>query len=203
MTRADFLSNPLGQFRSGTGSIPPEWIREAWVTNEDFRGELWYSISRELDKNGELNGIRGLALVLANSLTREDVVELFVGLGGAGSHYRLLEWRGQFEEVFARYADALPPITEDAMQRLYAIYIAQAIYYAKTATVEKFLEDLQRRGGDVNRLCRVTALEPALGRIVHELAELGSDQGFTMLQLARGLGREEIVQILLRAGATS
>jgi hypothetical protein len=201
LTREEFLVNPLELFYSRTNEIPPEWIRAAWETDDDFHRELHYLISRELRKNGELKGVRGLAVILAQSLTPEQVVELYISLGGKGTHPRLLEWREQFEEYFARDAHLLPTIPEEITLKLYPLYLAGAIKYDRSDWAKAKIRDLLRRGGDINRLYRLIGIEPTSEFGEYEVVPPTESGGISVLELARHWGRLRIIELLLEAGA--
>jgi hypothetical protein len=200
MTREDFLSNPIVHFNEQTEDFPNEWIRTAWETNEDFREDIRYELRREIRKNGELTRVFPLVRIIAAALAPEQIVQLFTDLGGGGRDPREPEWRHQFEACVPHCVHLLPLIPPDVLRVRYAEYIATAIQHDMDWWLPQLLADYRVRGGDVLRLGRAKALTPTSKLGGFEIATPDAPGGFTLVRLARELGRKSIAEALLAAG---
>lgn len=112
MERADYLKvvqeNPW-QFSAVAGcpNPPQEWVRDAWDT-KSVQESIASHMARDVSKNGEILDRPEFLEWLSAALSTEQVVRLF-HLIRAWSPDRESEFRPQFEQRFARHADALPP----------------------------------------------------------------------------------------------
>jgi hypothetical protein len=77
MTRESFLADPLRQTRKGEGAIPPEWIREAWSTNQEFRATATSDLLRSINKCGSLFQASGWWTLLRASLSDSQALDLY------------------------------------------------------------------------------------------------------------------------------
>ena len=186
MTRDEFLADPLGHFRSDPSNLPGEWIRTAWETDDTFNGEIFYEMRDEIGKSGTLKGLLPLMRRITSALSPDQVVELFVDLGGGGHNPREPEWRHDFESCVPQYVHLLPPIPPDILRIRYAEYLALSIQYDRGEWVPELLADYQARGGDVTRLGKVAALTPTSELEEYEVIPARNPEVTRYFKLRRG-----------------
>jgi RNAse (barnase) inhibitor barstar len=97
-------------FLPGYSPPPVEWVREAWDI-EYFRDFFVRELARGVSKCGSFDLTDEVRLVLSEALTTEQVVKFFLDLRGEGE--REIEFRPEFEKVFAKHAQFLPPLCMD------------------------------------------------------------------------------------------
>src|SRR5688500_15823760 len=101
------LSWPLGW--PGPPDVPIDWAREVWELPEVYEN-VSYSIARDVGKTGSLCRTAEYLGWLADTLTGEQVVRLYLDIRDKhGCVLREEEFRPEFLAAFARHAHAIPP----------------------------------------------------------------------------------------------
>lgn len=108
MNKDEFFADPWSSLRSSDSAIVPTWVGEAW-SRRPFRKRATQELVRSVAKNGDFFDASWLLASLGpGQLRREAVIELFVAIRDQAGRPED-EWRGEFEDAFADYVDALPP----------------------------------------------------------------------------------------------
>jgi len=111
MTKEQFLQNPRQLFKSPPGSIPVDWIAEAWRATP-LKGDITYELTRSVSKNGDFFIADYWLEILPRFLTGGEIVELYVTIRDESERLEF-EWRKEFEKAFAQHAHLLPPIQSE------------------------------------------------------------------------------------------
>jgi len=108
MTRETFLQNPRVIYSLPPGSIPIEWIAEAWRTTH-LKDDITYELTRSVSKGGDFFLAQHWLEILPRFLVEAEVVALYGTIRDESARLEC-EWRKPFEQAFVQHADRLPPV---------------------------------------------------------------------------------------------
>ena len=92
----------------GAADVPSEWAADAWEV-EAIRAPIVNDLLRGVSKVGKLWRDEKQLMKMSEVLRTDQVIALYEVLSNDSPH-RESEFRPQFERIFARHANQLPPL---------------------------------------------------------------------------------------------
>jgi len=109
-TREQFLADPSRlAFSEG---VQPEWVVEAFRTNDQFRENILYALSRSVSKYGDFHLASGWMEMLATGFSPDEVRSLYAAIQERAGRDDA-EWRAEFEAAFPGSASYLPELPRE------------------------------------------------------------------------------------------
>jgi hypothetical protein len=194
-TREQFLADPshLAFFEA----LEPGWIAEAFRTNEQFRENILYALSRSVSKGGDFTLASGSMEMLATSFSPAEVVSLYTTIRDRACRSEA-EWRAEFEAAFPGSADYLPELPRVERVRQFYLPLFKAIGACDIARVRELVAEMGRLGIGPDDV-RGEVLIPPKGLSPDELADLPvRDITFRLsaAEYAQRIGAAEVLAVL-------
>jgi hypothetical protein len=199
VTREAFLASP-SQFVWQDG-VQPDWIVEAFRSNEPFRQNVQSYLARSVSKRGDFSLADGWLQILGPALEGAEVSALYAAVRD-GSARLELEWRPAFEAAFPQAIGHLPRVSNRCILDYWEQVLFEGVLSSKAELVRQALAAL--RAADIR-----TA---DMSRFAPESLELGEpiwwgsgnepDEGLTIFQIAERVATPEVQQLLREAAET-
>jgi hypothetical protein len=194
-TREQFLADPSRlAFSQG---LQPEWVADAFRTNEQFRENILYALSRSVSKGGDFNLASGWMEMLAISFSPAEVVSLYTTIRDRARRPEA-EWRAEFESAFPGSADYLPELTREERAWQFYLPLFKAIGARDIARVRELVAEMGHFGIGPDEV-RGEVLIPLEGLSPEELADLPvRDITFNLsaAEFAERIGAAEVLAAL-------
>src|SRR5262245_55749615 len=198
VTREAFFADPSRLvWQDG---VQPEWIAEAYRTNEQFRANIHYALSRSVSKGGDFSLADGWLQLLAPSLSSDEVVNLYEIIRDDSQRLEP-EWRAEFEAAFPVQKMALPPIDPWGAQVYWSSMLFRGIIHRDADRVREAVSELRSCGSNFATLPRVEPESIELGYELWLADGRPPEEGLTLLQVAERVDAPEIIEVLRSSGA--
>jgi hypothetical protein len=142
-TREQFLADP-SRFAFAEG-LQPEWIVEAFRSNEPFRENILYALSRSVCKGGDFSLASGWLELLATGFSPGEVVRLYTALRHRSERSEA-EWHAEFEAAFPGSAGYLPKLSREEQARQFHRPLFQAVGARDLGRVRTLVVRMQQLG---------------------------------------------------------
>jgi hypothetical protein len=196
-TRDQFLADPSRlAFSEG---LQPAWVVEAFRTNDLFRENILYALSRSVNKYGDFHLASGWMEMLATGFTPDEVPALYASIrdqSGRGE----AEWRAEFEAAFPGSSGYLPELPRE--DRVWQFYdpLFDAIGTRDLARVQELIAEMGRFGIRPDEV-RGKVFDPPAGMDIDEVPMDEYTFELNAVEYAERIGAAEVLVILRkRAG---
>jgi hypothetical protein len=194
-TREQFLADPSRlAFSEGP---QPEWVVEAFRSNDLFRENILYALSRSVSKYGDFHLASGWMELLATAFSPDEVRSLYAAIrdqAGRGE----AEWRAEFEAAFPGSAGYLPELPREERVWLFYDPLFNAIATDNLGRVREVVAEMGRFGIRPDEVRGKVVILPE-GVSPEQLDELPVDE-FTFdlnaVEYAERIGAAEVLAVL-------
>jgi hypothetical protein len=142
-TREQFLADPP-QLAFSEG-LEPEWVVEAFRTNEQFRENILYALCRGISKGGDFSLASGWMEMLATGFSPAEVVSLYTTIRDRARR-GVAEWRAEFEGTFPGSASYLPEVPREERTQAFYLPLFRAIGSRYLTAVQAVVADMRKHG---------------------------------------------------------
>jgi hypothetical protein len=194
-TREEFLADPSRlAFSEG---LQPEWVVEAFRTNDQFRENILYALSRSVSKYGDFHLASGWMEVLATGFSPDEVRSLYAAIRDQARRGEA-DWRAEFEAAFPGSAGYLPELPRE--ERVWQFYhpLFEAIGARDLGRVRELVAEMCRFGIRPDEV-QGEVLIPPEGLSPEQLDELPVDEitfDLNAVEYAERIGAAEVLTVL-------
>jgi hypothetical protein len=191
-TREQFLADPSRlAFCEG---LQPEWVTEAFHTNDQFRENILYALSRSVSKRGDFSLASGWMEMLATSFSPAEVVSLYTTIRDRARRGEA-EWRAEFEAAFPGSGSYLPELPREERVWLFYHPLFEAIAARDLARVRELVAEMGRFGIRPDEV-RGEVLDPPAGMDLDEVPMDEYTFKLSAVEYAERIGAAGVLAVL-------